>query len=250
MYGLYMPSPAGGEKVKGKKNMGLTSRRAASICAAALLVVLGAGGNVAAADDTPLKAADADPVVNTEPPQETDPADTDLVDVPADQVDVEPDVPGSGDTGSGNHPGSEYCDPSRVYTPISKGKDYHKRVGAPQANTNHGSHTAKSTFTAEVSGTVGVKVSTGLVVTTEAMIGLINSHFSVSVSTSMTAKLGNTISIPTPVNKTTHAEYGVYRLRNTGKSYIIYSNCQTSTKNTVTSYSPDYVGWYVWETSA
>ncbi|MGW2698407.1 hypothetical protein [Streptomyces sp. NPDC001296] len=81
------------------------------------------------------------------------------------------------------------------------------------------------------------------------MIAKIEAKYDVSLSASLTAKLGNSVSDDTPPHKTTHAAYGVYRLRNTGTSYVIYSNCQTSAKSTVTSYTPDYVGWYIWETN-
>ncbi|MFE9093042.1 hypothetical protein [Streptomyces sp. NPDC007264] len=228
-------------------DMLLGIRRVAASTAAALLVVLGMGSGVAVADDTPT---DTSVTIHTEPPQETDPGDTDLVDVPADQVGVEPDIPGSGDSGPGNHPGGDYCDRRAVYAPTYKGGDQHKGVGAPQANTNNTSHTAKSTFTAEVSGTVGVTYSGHLSVSVESMIAKIEAKYDVSLSASLTAKLGNAISVDTPAHKITHAKYGVYRLRNQGTSYVIYSNCQTSAKNTVTSYTPHYVGWYIWETNA
>ncbi|MGW2555480.1 hypothetical protein [Streptomyces sp. NPDC001635] len=227
-------------------DMRLGVKRVAATTSAALLGVLCLGGGIASADDTPT---DTPVVVQTDPPEETDPADTDLVDVPADQVTVEPDIPGIGDSGSGNHPGSEYCDRANVYIPTSKGKDYHKVVGAPQANHNGTSHAAKSTFTAEVSGTVGVSVSGHLSASVNVMMAKIEAKYDVTLSASLTAKLGNSISASTPAHKTTHANYGVYRLRNTGTSYVIYSNCQTSAKSTVTSYSPHYVGWYIWETN-
>ncbi|WP_157880901.1 hypothetical protein [Streptomyces griseoruber] len=228
-------------------DMHLDVKRVAASTTAALLVVLGAGSGIAAADDVPT---DSSVVIHTEPPQETDPADTGLVDVPADQVGVEPDIPGSGDTGSGNHPGSEYCDRQTVYTPTYKGGDHHKGIGAQQANTNNTSHTAKSTFTAEVSGTVGVTFSGTLSTSVDVMIAKIETKYDVSLSASLTARLGNSISVDTPPHKITHATYGVYRLRNQGKSYVIYSNCQTSAKSTVTSYTPHYVGWYIWEKNA
>ncbi|MEU9537472.1 hypothetical protein [Streptomyces mirabilis] len=227
-------------------NMHLGAKRAAATTTAALLVVLGLGSGIASADDTP---ADTSVVINTEPPQETDPTDTDVVDVPADQVGVEPDIPGSGDSGPGNHPGSEFCDRANVYIPTAKRGDYHKGVGAPNANHNGTNHTARSSFTAEVSGTVGVSVSAGLTITTNAMIGKIEQKYNVDLSASLTARLGNNFQVDTPAHKTTHASYGVYRLRNQGTSYIIYSNCATSAKKSITSYTPHYVGWYIWESS-
>ncbi|MFI1539586.1 hypothetical protein [Streptomyces anandii] len=227
-------------------NVHLDVKRAAATTTAALLVVLGLGSGIASADDTP---ADTSVVINTEPPQTTEPTDTDVADVPADQVDVQPDIPGSGDSGSGNHPGGQICDRVNVYTPTAKGKDYHVGVGAPNANHNGTNHTAKSSFTAEASGTVGISVSGGLTISVNAMIGKIEQKYNVDLSASLTAKLGNNIQVDTPAHKTTHASYGIYRLRNQGTSYVIYSNCQTSAKKTVTSYTPHYVGWYIWETN-
>ncbi|MDX3575619.1 hypothetical protein [Streptomyces sp. FL07-04A] len=226
-------------------NVHLDVKRAAATTTAALLV-LGLGGGVASADDIP---ADTSVVVNTEPPRATEPADTDVVDVPASQVNAEPDIPGNGDSGPGNHPGGQICDRTAVYTPTAKGKDYHVGIGAPNANHNGTSHTARSSFTAEASGTVGISISAGLSITIEAMIGKIEQKYNVDLSASLTAKLGNNMQVDTPAHKTTHATYGVYRLRSQGTSYVIYSNCQTSAKKTITSYTPHYVGWYMWETN-
>lgn len=107
-------------------------KRVAATTTATLLAVLGLGSGIASADDTPTNTP---VVIQTDPPQETDPADTGLVDVPADQVNAEPDIPGSGDSGSGNHPGGQICDRATVYIPNSKGKDYHKGIGAPRRTT-------------------------------------------------------------------------------------------------------------------
>ncbi|GGZ95203.1 hypothetical protein ACFOOM_13840 [Streptomyces echinoruber] len=145
--------------------MRLGVRRAAATTTAVALIVLSLGSGVAVADDVP---ADTGVVINTDPPQETDPADTGLVDVPADRFDAEPDIPGGDDTGPGNHPGGDLCDRTAVST---------------------------------------------------------------------------------PAHKTTHAPYGVYRLRNQGTSYLLYSNFRTSAKSTVTGCTPHHVGWYIWETS-
>ncbi|MCK8431614.1 hypothetical protein G3I77_00840 [Streptomyces sp. D2-8] len=189
-------------------------------------------------------------VIGTEPPAEPE---EDVVDVPADQVTQEPGVEPGEDiqlpapSKPTDRPDREYCDRSNVYIPQSKGKQYHKGVGPTLSNYNGTSRTAKSTFTSEVSGTVGVSVSAGLTVSVNAMIGKIEGKYDVNLSASLTAKLGNKISVNTPSKTTTNAKYGVYRLKNTGVSYIIYDNCQTSAKKTVTSYTPLKVGWYLWE---
>lgn len=79
------------------------------------------------------------------------------------------------------------------------------------------------------------------------MISAIKTKFNVTVTTKLTAKLGNSISVDTPPRKTTHAKYGVYRLKHKGVSYMIHSNCTTSPEKTVISYSPYRVGWSLWE---
>ncbi|MFI8187465.1 hypothetical protein ACIF8T_01415 [Streptomyces sp. NPDC085946] len=189
-------------------------------------------------------------VVGTEPPAEPE---EDVVDVPADEVTQEPGAEPGEDlelpapSKPTDKPDREYCDPVKVYTPQSKGKQYHKGVGPTLSNYNGTSRTAKSTFTSEVSGSVGVSVTAGLTVSIDAMIGKIEQKYDVNLSASLTAKLGNKISVDTPSKTTTNAKYGVYRLKNTGVSYRIYDNCQTSTKKTITSYTPLKVGWYLWE---
>ncbi|MEU6287132.1 hypothetical protein [Streptomyces sp. NPDC046988] len=104
-------------------------------------------------------------------------------------------------------------------------KDSHKGVGAEQANYNGTSRTAKSTFISEVTG-----------------------EFGVNVSVELTAKLGNTIAVDTPSKRSTHARYGVYRLKSYGYSQYRYANCTKGVKKNVTIYTPRRVGWVLWET--
>ncbi|MFD0054163.1 hypothetical protein ACFVHR_10540 [Streptomyces sp. NPDC127168] len=117
------------------------------------------------------------------------------------------------------------CEPGYRYTPTSMSKDSHKGVGAEQANYNGTSRTAKSTFTSEVTG-----------------------KFGVNVSVELTAKLGNTIAVDTPSKRSTHARYGVYRLKSYGYSQYRYANCTKGVKKNVTIYTPRRVGWGLWET--
>ncbi|WP_327246601.1 hypothetical protein [Streptomyces sp. NBC_01320] len=98
-----------------------------------------------------------------------------------------------------------------------------------------------------MTGEVGVSVSGDLQTSVNAMLIKIKAKFNVTVSAKLTAKLGNSISVDTPPHKTTHAKYGVYRLKHTGVSYVIHTNCTVSPEKTVVSYSPYRVGWYLWE---
>jgi outer membrane biosynthesis protein TonB len=220
-----------------------------------IAVTVAAATALAASASIPAFADETDPVVDeivvgTEPPAEPE---EDVFDVPEEEVtqepgaepDEEPELPlPSKPT---DKPDGEYCDPAKIYTPKTKGSKYHKGVGPTLSNYNGTSRTARSTFTSEVTGTVGVSVTAGLAVSVDVMLAKIEGKYDVNLSASLTAKLGNNIAVDTPSKTTTNAKYGVYRLKNTGVSYRIYDNCQTSAKKTVTSYSPMKVGWYLWE---
>ncbi|MYZ37737.1 MULTISPECIES: hypothetical protein [unclassified Streptomyces] len=207
-----------------------------------VLAGVGAPAHAIGASLPSVASADEPDVVNTEPPAE--PEEPDLGDP---GPDPEPDPIETGkppvDT-----PQAPYCGPTqRIYTPSTKGATYHKGVGPTNSNYNGTSQTARSTFTSEVTGEVGVSVTAGLSTSVDVMITKIEAKYEVNLSAKITAKLGNTIAVNTPPKKSTHAKYGVYRLKNTGTSYIIYSNCQVTPKKTITSYIPARVGWYLWE---
>ncbi|MFH8657534.1 hypothetical protein [Streptomyces afghaniensis] len=171
----------------------------------------------------------------------------DLIDDPAEGNGL-PDEPTTTPKPPENWPNGEYCGPTHgVYIPESGGKKYHKGVGPTLSNYNGTSRTAKSTFTSEVTGEVGISYTAGLTVSRDTLIVKLEGKFDVNLSAKLTAKLGNTIAVDTPSKKTTNAKYGVYRLKHVGKSYTIYSNCTTSAKKKITSYSPYRVGWYLWE---
>ncbi|QIB44919.1 hypothetical protein [Streptomyces aureoverticillatus] len=224
-----------------------------SACAA---IVMAVSGPVASADQKEHRAAihpsqegpvgtsaDAeDTTVQPGPPAE--PEEKDLIEV------TDPGAPTGEEELPSKYqpaPGGEHCQPGGVYRPTSKGGKFHKGVGATNANHNATKHTAKSRFESEVTGKVGVSVSAGLKVKVSTLIAEVEKEFSVNLSAELTAKLGNVITVNTPPKKTTHAKYGVYRLQHKGKSYSYYSNCSTTPKKTITSYTPYRVGWYIWE---
>ncbi|MCS0637043.1 hypothetical protein NX801_15500 [Streptomyces sp. LP05-1] len=211
------------------------------IAFAALAVIAVPGHALAVEQRAGVSASDEPEVVNTAPPAE--PEEAGLGPAP----DVEP-LPGESGKPPVDSPDGEYCGPTqRIYTPTTKGAQYHAVVGATHANYNGTSRTATSTFTSDLTAEIGVSVTVGLSTSVDVMIAKIEAKYDVNLSAKLMARQGNAISIPTPPKKTTNAKYGVYRLRNTGTSYIIYSNCSTSAKKTVISYTPLKVGWYLWE---
>lgn len=229
--------------------MGIRTNKGLLIPAAAFLLCAGLTTPALADASSPEpiagNSADAeDTAVQPGPPAE--PEETDLIEVQDPNAPVEGGElpPGKAEPA----PGSEHCTPGGVYRPVSKGGKFHKGVGPTNANYNGTSRTAKSRFEAEATGKVGVSVSSGLKVKVSTLVHELEGEFNVNLSLELTAKLGNVITVNTPSKRTTHAKYGVYRLKHKGKSYSYYSNCSTTAKKTITSYSPYRVGWYIWET--
>jgi hypothetical protein len=69
----------------------------------------------------------------------------------------------------------------------------------------------------------------------------------VDVTATLTAKLGNSISVDTPPRKTTYGRYGVYRLKSYGYNQYTYANCTKGVKKNITIYTPRRTGWAIWE---
>jgi hypothetical protein len=231
-------------------------RRGSLVAAVAIATLAGvaAPANAAVGPETAVTAAGGtaedpttDPTqeptdVNTAPPAEPEEPDLGVPEEP----EIEP-LPNPKDPVV-ERPDGPYCGPTtRVYTPTSKGGLYHHGIGPTESNYNNTSQTARTTFTAEASGEVGVSVSAGLTASVDVMITKIEAKYGVDLSAKIGVKLGNSIAVNTPPRTRTNGKYGVYRLKNTGVSYIIYSNCTATAKKTVTSYTPLKRGWYLWE---
>ncbi|MYZ09042.1 hypothetical protein GT028_16940 [Streptomyces sp. SID2999] len=98
-----------------------------------------------------------------------------------------------------------------------------------------------------MTGTVGVAYTGELNVKGTVAVAEISSKFGVTVSASLTAKIGNTVTVDTPSHKTTYARYGVFWLKSYGYSQYVYVNCGKGSKKNVTIYTPHRVGWAIWE---
>ncbi|MGX2995280.1 hypothetical protein JNUCC64_13455 [Streptomyces sp. JNUCC 64] len=146
-----------------------------------------------------------------------------------------------------DEPHGRPCEPGYSYTATSKGKDYHRGVGAEQANYNGTSHTANSAFTSETAGEVGIAVKGELKVSGSVLVLEVEGAFGVELSTKLSTKIGNTIRVKTPPRKTTFARYGVYRMKSAGYSQYTYANCTKGVKYPSTTYTPRRVGWAIWE---
>ncbi|MEU7562401.1 hypothetical protein [Streptomyces eurythermus] len=231
--------------------MTISARRTILVPATALLLATALAGPALADDETPAPTSSTsaplgNDVLNTSPPEQ--PEEDGLTEVPANEVDTEPEEPSAKPPLPGDVPAGVDCAPAHgVYIPTKQGRQYHRAVGPPNANYNGTSRTAKSTFTSEVTGEVGVSITGKLETSVGTLIARVKAEYEVTVSAKLTAKLGKSISVDTPSHKTTNAVYGVWRLKHTGKSYWLRGNCTTTPEQTVTSYSPYRVGWYLWE---
>ncbi|MEU4012854.1 hypothetical protein AB0H30_30930 [Streptomyces pseudogriseolus] len=114
----------------------------------ALVLAVGSAAPAFATDPEPSEP------VQTAPP--TEPEESDLVDADPEQVDDLPSVPVKPPV---DQPDGQACEPGYRYQATSKSKEYHKGVGVTQSNYNGTSRTARSTFTSEVAGKVGVSYS-------------------------------------------------------------------------------------------
>ena len=220
------------------------------LIAPAIAVAMLAGSGPALAEDDP--SASPSETVATAPPEQ--PEESDLVEgAPATAASAPTETATSDDdltaptAKASATTDAQGCEQGWYYHATEKGKDYHKGVGAEQANHNGTSRTAKSTFTSEVSGTIGIAFSGELKVGGSAAVIEIEGKFGVNVSTSLTAKIGNSIAVETPAHTTTYGRYGVYRLKSYGYSQYVYVNCGKGTKHNVTIYTPHRVGWAIWE---
>ncbi|WP_234535929.1 hypothetical protein [Streptomyces shenzhenensis] len=235
--------------------MNTSVRRTIFLSSTTLLLCTALTGPALATETTPAASPSAsasadDPVINTAPPEEPEESISEIPDDtaadPTDEPTDEPTYTGKPQPGESTNPAD--CSPAHgVYVPTDQGKQYHHGVGPTNSNYNGTSRTARSTFTSEVTGEVGVAISGDLETSVNTMLVKIKAKFNVTVSAKLTAKLGNSISVDTPAHTTTHAKYGVYRLKHTGKTYVVHQNCTSSPEHTVVSYSPYRVGWYLWE---
>lgn len=138
------------------------------------------------------------------------------------------------------------CSAGWKYRSTGRGADTHFKVGATQSNFNGTSGTASSTFSAKVSGTASVTVSGGANVGVSAKLASVQATYGLAVKASMTASLGNSITVSIPSKRTVNADYGAWRAYTTGFEEYYTANCAVTQRKSVTMYSPYKIGWRTW----
>ena len=127
------------------------------------------------------------------------------------------------------------------------GGRYFKGTAPVQEDYNSTGSVGTVKFTAAATGTVGVSVSGSLKVSESALIESVEATFGINVTASLTAQMGNEYDTPIPARTAYDGQYGVWRRRSTGVSYVMYSNCTSTARSGIVSYIPYAVGWYVWK---
>ncbi|WP_104817844.1 hypothetical protein [Kitasatospora sp. MMS16-BH015] len=142
-------------------------------------------------------------------------------------------------------PNVNHCNYEAWYDGISNQGRTLFGVGPTQANYNGTSHDATSTFSAQISGTVGMTINASVSADAGIVLARASASTGVSLSASLTASLGNSTTVTTSPGRTAYATYGVWRLQTYGTYHVNREDC-SSTATGLTAFSPWYVGWNTW----
>jgi hypothetical protein len=132
------------------------------------------------------------------------------------------------------------CQRGGITYRVTSFSNSHKAVGPTQSNHNGTSHSATSTFTATVSGTVSIAWNVSGSLKVDRLVAGGELATGVNLSASLTASLGNSISVRTPARKTTTATYGVWRKKTKGDYHVCGEK-----KKKVIAWTPWRAGWYI-----
>ncbi|GIH28447.1 hypothetical protein Aph01nite_67570 [Acrocarpospora phusangensis] len=125
---------------------------------------------------------------------------------------------------------------------VTRYSNNHKAVGPAQSNHNGTSSKATMTFTATVSGTVGFTHNATLTLQAGRVIAEGEVATGVNLSASLTASLGNSVTVTARPRSTVSAKYGVWRKKIIGR----YTICMVRSQ-VITGWTPWKVGWYISE---
>ncbi len=139
------------------------------------------------------------------------------------------------------------CIPGWVYTNVSILSEPIAPVGPTIKDYNGTNGTATETVISTISGTVTFTVNTSAKVNAGVIIANTEVTAGVSLSTSLTATIGNQWSFPVPAHKSGYAQYGIWEVVALGHYYYQTNTCGVSSdEGYIESTSPWYVGWNTW----
>jgi len=142
------------------------------------------------------------------------------------------------------------CDPGWKFTNITHPSTTIRVIGGPWVSKNLTDNRIQFSVSRTVSGTVGFSASGEFGGGVNLIIVAVEAKFNVTLQASMSVSTTVSTTMWVSAHSTGYIEYGVFRFGARGHNYYITSNCTITTNNGyVTTWSPDYQGFKVWQTS-
>jgi hypothetical protein len=142
------------------------------------------------------------------------------------------------------------CTPGWRYASVSIVKQAHVPTTDLYRNRNGTGSSAKVTFTAQETGTVGMSVSIGAKANAGVILASAETSLNIDFSASMSTTIGNSIQITVPAGWYGYGQYGVWRTQVKGIYYYLLSSCAKGTfYGTVYAWLPRSRGWNTWTSS-
>jgi hypothetical protein len=142
------------------------------------------------------------------------------------------------------------CDPYTEFVPSHRYADFLAQDGPTYSNWNNNAQIGSSTFTSTNTRTVTSQFSASFSVDEGIIFAGIKQTYGVSLSNSMTAGTGTSITVSTPPKTFSNGRYGVYEVVVDG-DYVYHNQyCDAHDRGNVRVYGARKVGWYAWNSSS
>lgn len=120
------------------------------------------------------------------------------------------------------------------------------KIGPTHSSRNGTGSSASMTLTSTVSGTVGAAWTGSTNVSGSVKLASISGTFGINAQASVTATVGNSITITVPAGKTGNGDYGIWKTYVTGKEVYYLNNCTSGASSATNVWAPYRVGWNTW----
>lgn len=127
------------------------------------------------------------------------------------------------------------------------GQEFLGLPGGTYKDYNGTASNARASFTSNVSGTIGVAVSTGAKVDVGAVVVGAEVSVNTTLTASVNAGLGNTMAITVPSHQFGYGSWGAWRWHTYGSYYYVSQQCAQSSRQTFGTWVPNVApGWKTW----
>lgn len=141
------------------------------------------------------------------------------------------------------------CSSGWRWIPLEREVDAKMLVGNTQANFNGTDAPAEMTFTSTVSGTFTASVDGSFEVGMDAKIASASAIFGTTFAASLTASIGNSITITVPAQSWGYGEYGIWNSYIMGEEFYqqgVGQVCNISQQTPAGLLAPFRAGWDTW----